>query len=505
MKRIHLVFLIIVFCCTTAYTQADLSLDVKVDENQAASDENVTFTIALKNDGPDTCMGIQVLGLLPSGFEYIDAAYSEGSYNRVTGIWDLGGLGHGRTIYLRIKAKVRSTGDHLFPAEVYSSDCMDPDSIPNNGIDTNKNGILMDDPRDEDDGDAQFVIVGGSATSNSTSTTVGNCLAALNAESKMEPNSESDVNSVFKFDYKIESILTIGGTDTDYARHGNRFKMDYYVNSADGTIMIPGGPTGFFKTNFDYADTNDRIDAAIWLSNGQMVSYVYDAKAGHQRAITKESALTAGTRMGNDFLKSKEFLESARKLPGNYKPPEMTWPEPAIGYEGQVKENYTGQFNTMTMYFAKKPTPIATSTIMMGFMVGVLKDTEFDNCNRLVVFNRVSIGGYDTSEYLQVQLVSIKPQGITFDGSDYQNSPFDGDYGTDFMAKKDDYEQEYRNLELRRRILQDDRERCRTKSCFDRVDADLEENSRQRDLLTCKMSVVMGIEKTVEDCMRAGQ
>ena len=497
MKKIILSIISGLLWSSIGFSQANLTLDLSVNKNTADIGEVVTFTIRVQNNGPRNSLNVDVLDRLPSGFEFVNATATMGGYDQVSGIWSMGPIGVGVTGTLRIEARVKIGGDYLNLAEIIASEQMDPNSIPNNGVDTDKDGNVVDDPQDEDDGDGQMVIPSGTDNSN--------CLAEISALSAMTPNPVSDINGSFKFDYKIQAIMTIGGTTVDNTIHGNRFRMDYYVNSADGSILFPGGPSGFFKSNFFYQDTYGRIDAAIWLANGQMVSYVYDDKAGHNRAITRESVMTAGARMGIDYLKMTEFFESARVLPEVPKPPAMTWFGPAVGYEGEVVESYTGEKNTMVLYFDKNPTPIKTSVVMMGFMVGVLKDSHMANCNRQVVYAKVNIGGPDSAEYLQVQLEAIKPQGITFDGSSYQSSPIDGDYGTNILAQNDAMEAQMRSIEIRRQTLQRERSSCMTDSCRDDKDAKLEALREEKERLICEMSVAMGFEKSVEECLLANQ
>ena len=68
----------------------------------------------------------------------------------------------------------------------------------------------------------------------------------------------------------------------------------------------------------------------------------------------------------------------------------LVWDHPTQGYKGKLVEE-TGIENTRNIYFDTAPTPIKTSCIMMGYMVGVLKDAGEQKCNRLIVYNKVSI------------------------------------------------------------------------------------------------------------------
>lgn len=333
------------------------------------------------------------------------------------------------------------------------------------------------------------------------------CLISADTPSEMDLNPENEINSVFKFDYKIEAVMEIGGTTIDNSVYGDKIMMEYYVNSADGSILFPGGPSGFFKSNFEYSNNDGTIDAAIWLANGQMVSYVYDADEGVKRAITRESAQTAKGRMDVDQFNMMDFFHSSSKL-GEHPDPlpsHVTWNGITQGYKGILEESYTGLKNTWTIYFDAAPTVIKTSPTMVGFMVGVLKDTYTTKCNRLAVFTKVEIGGEDSKDFIQMELKSIKPMGITFDGSDYRPLTVEGDMGTDALATQDHYEARFRSIEVRRRTKMREKERCVSKRCVEQKDAELEALRQEKYLVICQMSVAMGMESSVEECLRENQ
>ena len=324
------------------------------------------------------------------------------------------------------------------------------------------------------------------------------CLAPLDAESNFSSNPVNKINGVFKFDYKIESILkySMGGAPEE-------LKMDYYVNSSDGTILFPSGPTGFFSTNLGMYTSNDgRIDGAIWLPNGQMVTYVFDADNNINRAITRETSQTAGNLDTNDYQNMMQFFSSSEELAEHPDPmpADAQWNGTTQGYKGELVESRTGIKNTWTIYFDANPTPIKTSPIMVGFMVGVLKDARELKCNRLAVYTRVDIGGPDTGEYMQTELISIKPMGITFDATDYKPTTLGGDAGSDMKVEMDYFQGRMVQLLRRKETLEDRRKQCGSDLCRDNIDRELEELQEQEKRLNCEMAVAMGLEDLLEDC-----
>ncbi len=96
--------------------------------------ENITFTINLTNDGPNDATNVDVKDLLPAGLTYVSDTTSEGSYDNVTGIWDVGTVENGSTSTLTITATVTSAAAIENIAQVTASDQFDPDSTPNNDV-----------------------------------------------------------------------------------------------------------------------------------------------------------------------------------------------------------------------------------------------------------------------------------------------------------------------------------------------------------------------------------
>lgn len=491
---------------------ADLSLEVSVDDSVVDAGQEITFTIRVINGGPDTTLDVEVFSPLPSGYDFLSYDANNGSYNLATGIWNIGGMGFGINAILKITAIAKNTGEHVFLAEVLASDLLDYDSVPNNGVDTDGDGNAFDDPDDEDDGDGQLVIVsvGGSSSGSPPaggSAGSADCLAPMEELSKMTPNPEN-IDGTFRFDYKINSLLNFEMADTanfnpEYSR-GNptEWKMEYYVNSSDGSILFPGGEMGFFNTNFRMNSSLGEIDAAIWLPNGQMVIYGTGTD-GKRHAITRESIQTSEGRYQNDFMQIQRFISSSLEW-GEWReplPPRIDWRGDVIGYKATLPEERTGFDNVWIMYFDKAPTAIRTSVPMIGYMVGVMKDIQELQCNRLLVYSKVEIGGHDSGDAIEVELKSIRSMGITFDGSSYKPMVVGGDYGTAGLAKMDELNAKLRSIEVRKQTLERERKSCRDKRCRDGVDAQLEDLRREKSEVICRQMESMGLENFAE-CMR---
>ncbi|WP_248723555.1 gliding motility-associated C-terminal domain-containing protein [Seonamhaeicola sp. ML3] len=113
---------------------ADLSLDkIVVDgDTSPLMGTEITFQISVTNDGPEDATGVEVVDLLPSGFDFILFSASSGSYDENTGVWNVGTVANGATETLLIDVLVNTSGDYVNVAEITASDILDLDSTPNN-------------------------------------------------------------------------------------------------------------------------------------------------------------------------------------------------------------------------------------------------------------------------------------------------------------------------------------------------------------------------------------
>lgn len=122
---------------TTPTNQAaDLSLTKTVNNATPQVGAQVTFEVVITNSGPQNTSGVLVKDLLPSGYTFKSFSATKGSYNRNTGIWNIGSFVNGDSHTLQVTATVNATGDYLNIAEVTASNMPDPDSTPNNGVTT---------------------------------------------------------------------------------------------------------------------------------------------------------------------------------------------------------------------------------------------------------------------------------------------------------------------------------------------------------------------------------
>lgn len=111
--------------------QADLRLQLTVDENQPAIGDLVNFALTLTNDGPDDVDRVQVDHALPRGVVVVSHS-GPGTYDENTGLWTVEDLANSQQVVLNTTAQVFGTAVKTHTAEVFSSTVGDPDSTPNN-------------------------------------------------------------------------------------------------------------------------------------------------------------------------------------------------------------------------------------------------------------------------------------------------------------------------------------------------------------------------------------
>ncbi|WP_298505669.1 gliding motility-associated C-terminal domain-containing protein [uncultured Maribacter sp.] len=98
--------------------------------------QQIDFTITVTNDGPSDATTIVVTNLLPSGYDFVNATPSIGTYEPLNGSWTIGNLPTGITQTLVLTADVRITGTYTNTAELTDLEEFDIDSEPANNDDT---------------------------------------------------------------------------------------------------------------------------------------------------------------------------------------------------------------------------------------------------------------------------------------------------------------------------------------------------------------------------------
>jgi uncharacterized repeat protein (TIGR01451 family) len=106
--------------------QADLVLAKSVDNPTPNVNDTITYTITLADNGPNTATNVQVSDVLPSGLVFVTATPSQGTYNAVTGVWNVGSVDTIAPRTLRIRATVTNASATVNTATIAHADQFDP-------------------------------------------------------------------------------------------------------------------------------------------------------------------------------------------------------------------------------------------------------------------------------------------------------------------------------------------------------------------------------------------
>ncbi len=94
---------------TNIVSLAEIGLTKTVSNATPNQNTPVTFTVTATNNGPSNATGVHVSDLLPAGLNFVSSAQSVGTYDQVTGDWNIGALANGSSATLQIIATVTLT------------------------------------------------------------------------------------------------------------------------------------------------------------------------------------------------------------------------------------------------------------------------------------------------------------------------------------------------------------------------------------------------------------
>jgi uncharacterized repeat protein (TIGR01451 family) len=117
--------------------EADVEVAVAVSDTAPIEGDTLTYTVTLRNNGPDAAGGVQLIDLLPAGVTYVFDSPEQGTYSPVTGLWDAGVVLSGDSASLDIGVVVDpGTLDSTIvnAATIASSNQSDPDTANNTAI-----------------------------------------------------------------------------------------------------------------------------------------------------------------------------------------------------------------------------------------------------------------------------------------------------------------------------------------------------------------------------------
>ncbi|KUJ59424.1 hypothetical protein AR687_23060 [Flavobacteriaceae bacterium CRH] len=94
----------------TPAVQSNLVITKTVNNATANIGDNITFTITASNAGPSDATSVSVRDVLPSGYTFVSATPSTGTWSSPN--WVIGGIANGASATLNIVASVNATGNY---------------------------------------------------------------------------------------------------------------------------------------------------------------------------------------------------------------------------------------------------------------------------------------------------------------------------------------------------------------------------------------------------------
>ncbi len=110
--------------------EADIGVDKWVNEEPALN-RDVNFVIRVVNYGNNSTNGVIIRDVIPSVFTYISSNPSKGSYDEISGDWNVGNLTPGEVAVLVIRVRGDNMGSYTNVAEVRNLSGEDPDEYNN--------------------------------------------------------------------------------------------------------------------------------------------------------------------------------------------------------------------------------------------------------------------------------------------------------------------------------------------------------------------------------------
>ncbi|WP_350288344.1 gliding motility-associated C-terminal domain-containing protein [uncultured Croceitalea sp.] len=112
----------------------DISVVKTANNLNPSVGSNITFTVTVSNDGPSDASGLVIEDILASGYDFVNATTTLGTYDEIIGSWSIATLLNGTSETLEITATVLANGEYANTAELIALNTFDPDSSPDNNL-----------------------------------------------------------------------------------------------------------------------------------------------------------------------------------------------------------------------------------------------------------------------------------------------------------------------------------------------------------------------------------
>lgn len=261
--------------------QANLSLVKTVNKNNPQPDENLTYTITLHNDGPNSATNVVVSDLLPNSVEYISVVPSQGTYDHTTGLWTVGTINANQNLTLTIEVKVKNnfagnsivdfgaaTGFNVFVFDNISQPSSDTEGKVAAGGNAFFSNYSVGYPLPNSNGTEDVLIVGGNLTFVSGGVYGGNVVYGNNTNLPQMVVSISDgalrKDSPIDFSAAKTQLQTLSTTLSSNPQNGVD-SMQY------GCIYLSGNNPFINVFNISGEDLDNANDMRINVPNSSVV------------------------------------------------------------------------------------------------------------------------------------------------------------------------------------------------------------------------------------------
>ncbi len=364
------------------------------------------------------------------------------------------------------------------------------------------------------------------------------CLALISDTSAIEANPVK-INGEFNFDYWIKSRIRGKWRDDELSPLKEReVYIDYFVNTADGSILLPEPSLQrlytYLPVNLDSVlnDRRGKFTAMIRMSNGQVVWYAFDKINNIKRAITSQTNTTTHDVASRQKQMLERYLNSIQAILDGYTDlgdarheswasdlvrRDRVWggPDGLKQISGPWQYDRDSRVYRVTMQIANNPgiPRVATGKPLIGFISGIMKSNR-SPCNLLVVETTIEltedkivndelIGQHtlvNRGEYLQETITEIGEVHTSFDASGYKPAFLGSVPGTGMRAQMAVYEARIAKLEYD--ISQEKKKlnRCSIQLCVDRVQERIDRLEQDKKDLFCEVYHMTGVADAFEEC-----
>jgi uncharacterized repeat protein (TIGR01451 family) len=123
---------------TVTPQQADLGVTKTIDNAAPSPGDVIHYTVTITNHGPNIATNVTLTDKIPSGFTFVSATASEGTYDATTGLWTVGTINNGANQVLMITATAKSIAAQTNTATISHADQFDPVTSNNTASVTSK-------------------------------------------------------------------------------------------------------------------------------------------------------------------------------------------------------------------------------------------------------------------------------------------------------------------------------------------------------------------------------